>query len=263
MLLNKDKYLAHIHDSEKLSKMNRVLDKIISVEKSHISDSTDFFDPYEIRLAESILNRFINVEYEVSGGYDMAERSCILIYPDYFLNEGFEDTIKLLKITSMSNNMIDLKHPDFLGAILNLGINRDKIGDILVYDSYAIFAVKKEISDFIFYNLDRVANNKVNVEYIKEIDSFPEYEYETIKIFASSLRLDVVLSGVHNISRKDSKNLIISDKVKVDWELITNSSFELEENSMVSVRGYGRFILSEIEGKSKKDKYVISIKKLL
>ena len=87
--LDKDKFISHIVDNEQIMNMRRILDKIEIVLNSHRIQSTDFLDPYERKLAKSILNRFPEIDYCEIGGLDEGERKVILIYPDYHqLDEG-------------------------------------------------------------------------------------------------------------------------------------------------------------------------------
>lgn len=51
--------------------------------------------------------------------------------------------------------------------------------------------------------------------------------------------------------------LIQQGQTKVNWTLIQNTSFELREGDMISVRGYGRIKILSIDGKTKKDKWRI------
>ena len=97
--------------------MKQVLDKIEIVLKNHIVEYTDFFDPYEISLAVSILNRFQEISYIISGGYESSERSILIIFPEYMYQGDIDLNLKFLEI---NGNVSNLRHPDFLGAILNL-----------------------------------------------------------------------------------------------------------------------------------------------
>src|SRR5690606_12625168 len=107
------------------------------------------------------------------------------------------------------------------GGILNLGIKRAKIGDILVHTNYTDIIVKREISSFLLLNLERIGNKKINiVEIRKDNLQVPEMEYKEIKKFVSSLRLDVIISTTYNLSRQESMNIIKSGNVKVNWEPI-------------------------------------------
>ena len=157
----------------------------------------------------------------------------------------------------------EFSHRDFLGSILNLGINREKIGDILIHENYAQVVVKEEIYNFVIFSLERVGKEKVKVKQIplKTLKQ-GNIEYKDIYTTVPSLRLDALVSGGWNLSRDDSQKLIKSNRVKVNWEPIDKVSKEVEEGDTVSTRGYGRFILHSIEGISKKGRIRIVIRLL-
>jgi RNA-binding protein YlmH len=258
--LDKDKYIAHINDKDQVLNMRRVLDKIEIVLDKHIVQSTDFLNPYERKLARSILNRFLDISYTEVGGIEEAERKIILIYPDYYQYDDLDMHIASLMIEADTQKY---SHRNFLGSILNLGINREKIGDILIHEDYVQLVVKEEIFQFILINLKRVGREKVNVkEILLEDLRLGDIEYRDILITIPSLRLDALISGSLNLSRKDSQRLIESGKVKVNWEPIERASKDVLEGDIISTKGYGRFILNSVEGISKKERVRVKIRLL-
>lgn len=261
MLIDKDYYTSHIKDGEKLIKMRRILDKIEIVLNKHIVQSTDFFDPYEVYLAKSILNRFDDINYIEYGGHTNAERKIILIYPSYMIFDNPKESLTCLKV---EGDLASLSHKDYLGALLNLGIKREKVGDILVHKDYGYIIIKDEIGDFILYNLEKIGNKNLNITAISfESIEVPPMEYKEIKRFLTSLRIDLVISEAYNISRSDSMDIIKRGFVKINWEPIDKSAKEVNEGDVVSVRGYGRFVLYSIEGLSRKGRMMANIRILI
>lgn len=258
--LDKEKYLDHIKDKDQILNMRKLMDKIeIALNKSLVQ-VTDFLDPYERRLSQSILNRFMDIEYEEVGGLEEAERKIIVIHPPYIPIEG-TDYIAALSIESKDE---DLSHRDFLGGILNLGINRSKVGDILIHEGSAQAMVKRKVADYILTNLTRIGKQKVTVSEIP-LTSLKEaqVEYSIKRTTLSSLRLDVLISGALNLSRSDSQRLVTTGRVKVNWEPIDKISKDVKEGDIISVKGFGRFILSSIEGTSKKGRIKAELKLLI
>ncbi len=258
--INRDEYLSHITDFEQIKNMKRVLDLIEIVIRDYSIQSTDFLDPYSIRLAESILNRFDSIAYTVFGGFKEAERKIVIIYPDY--HYLIEDEIPLTPLR-LKGDLSDLNHRDFLGAILGQGITRSKLGDILVAKESVDIVVKEEVKNFILVNLKKIGNKNFSIEEIKFSHiQYVEDEYETINTTISSLRLDVYISSAYNLSRKDSQNIITSKRAKVNFEPISKVSYELVEGDLVSLRGYGRSRLYRVVGLSKKNRLKVEIRKL-
>ncbi|MDR7869875.1 MAG: YlmH/Sll1252 family protein [Tissierellaceae bacterium] len=261
MWIDKESYTSHIKDGEKLTKMRRILDKIEIVINKHIVQSTDFLDPYEVYLGKSILNRFDDINYLEFGGYDNSERMIILIFPNYL---DIEDPNEYLSCLKVEGDLESLSHKDYLGALLNLGIKREKVGDILVHNDYGYVIAKEEIGDFILYNLEKIGNRNVNIKSISfsEIE-IPPKEYKEVKRFLTSFRIDHVISATYNISRKDSMDIIKRGFVKINWESIDKPAREVKEGDIVSVRGYGRFMIHSIEGLSRKGRFMSNIRILI
>jgi len=261
MELDKEKFLEHIKDKNQILNMRKLLDKIEITLNKYQVQVTDFMDPYEIRLSRSILNRFADIEYKEIGGIEEAERNIIVIYPHYIQIEDIDLYIAALSI-EVNNNK--LSHRDFLGGILNLGINRSKVGDILIHEGYAQAIVKREVSDYILASLDKIGKHKVILREIPIKDlKAGKVDYIIKHAVLSSLRLDVLISGAFNLSRNDSQRLVVTQRVKVNWEPIDKISKDVKEGDIISVKGYGRFILSKIEGTSKKGKIKVELKLLI
>ncbi|WP_236915778.1 YlmH family RNA-binding protein [Clostridium sp. Cult2] len=260
MRLDRDKLLNHIIDEEQILNMRKVLDQIEIVINRHTIGSTDFMNPYERRLAQSVLNRFMDISYKELGGIDEAERKVILIYPEYFQYQDIESPIKSLMI---EGNIGNLSHRDFLGGILNLGINREKIGDILIHEDNVQVVVKNEISDYILISLTKIGRERVKVKEIP-LRELKQGHIEYMDIFAtvSSLRLDALISSAWNLSRSKSQELIESKRVKVNWEPIERVSKDIGEGDIISAKGYGRFILNSIKGISKRGRVRVELRLL-
>lgn len=264
MFIDIEEYLSHISEYDKKLKMRRIIDKIEMVSRNYVKESTDFLDPYERRLAISILNRFSELKYTINGGLKKAERKIITIFPDYveaMIDENIDENIEVLRVIG---DISDLSHKDFLGAIMNLGISRNKIGDILLYDDYTDIICKSEISDFIILNLEKVGNKNVKISR-SSIDQLTPIQVEFKEIFKiiTSLRLDTYISACYNLSRNNSMKIIKSNKVKVNWQPIDKISYDLSEDDTISVRGYGRSILYSTGGFTKKGNIKATIRILI
>lgn len=259
MFIDKEYYTSHILDHEKKIEMRKLLDKIEIVLNNHTIEATDFLDPYERYLAKSILNRF-DIKYLEFGGLEECERKVIQIFPEYYDESTLVSPVNYLKI----QDILDLSHKDYLGALLNLGIKRSKVGDILVHEDCGYIILKNEISDFVLLNLEKIGNRNIQIVEVNLCDiTLPELKYKEVNGFLSSLRLDVVISSAYNLSRQESMNIIKSGNVKVNWEKIDKGSKEVEEGDVISIRGYGRSILYSIGGVSKKGRLKSTIRILI
>lgn len=253
MLGDRAKYIEHINDKEQHISMRKIIDKAESVLKNHETTCTDFLDPYQRELAYSILNRF-DLSYYAEGGLDDSERKSIVIFPEYMTKETIENPIRAIKIIG-NFKFNNLCHRDYLGAIMGLGIKREKVGDIFIKENFTTVVIQTEILDFLRYNLKSIGKESVEIEEINiyKIEKAEE-DFSDINLTISSLRADSLISAVCNISRSKSSALITQNKVKVNWRPINNISYEIKEGDVLSVRKFGRIKLIEHSGKSRKDK---------
>ncbi len=251
--------LDFIENIDTKLKMKKLIDKIRIVLKSHTVEVTDFLDPYEISLSKSILKQIDTIAYVEFGGLKEAERKIIYIFPEYMSFTDLDSKIGYLE----TDRFEGLSHRDYLGSILSLGIVREKVGDILLYDGITIFIVKKDIVNFILINLTQIGNYSISIRKAdqKPIKSIIE-DFEEFQIYTSSLRLDNVLSSIYNISRSESLKKIKSNEVKVNWEHITRPTKILCENDIISLRGLGRSKIVLFKGQSKKGNNILTIRKL-
>ena len=189
------------------------------------------------------------------GGYPTAER-IVAAFGDHSDTADFP--VALLQISPVSEKFSDnLTHRDFLGGLMNLGIKRELLGDILVNGNTAYLFCLEQIKDYIIQNLTRVKHTTVKIKTLDELPQGAASEPKSAELVVPSLRLDAVISAVYKLSRKDSCNLINSDKVFINSRQIKNTSCRIKQEDIVSVRGWGRFkFVSELRT-TKKDRLVI------
>ena len=202
--MEKLKLTAHIKDIELKNKMYKVIDKANSCLKNYDIKATEFLNPFEVKNAIDILNSESDLKYKVDGGYENAERQLIYIFPYYIEEDDVESDLRVIQIEG-NFKFKAISHRDYLGALLNLGIKREKIGDILIHDNFCQVVVSEDICDFIIINLDKVSRNKVKVKEITVKDIVQsEHNFKEISFTVSSLRVDSIISGVYSLSRNDS-----------------------------------------------------------
>ncbi len=253
MIFDREELVNHVEPKKKIA-MRNVVDKLEIALYSYTLQITDFLDPYEVYLAKSILNRFDELSYTVDGGYPSNERCIIYIYPMGKSVEESEIVIFQMEIPEK------ITHRDILGSILGLGIDRKKVGDILIDGTTSYIFVKREIGDFIYTSLNKVGRNHVNLREISrdEIKIKPT-EYINKSCILSSTRLDTFIAEALNISRGKSQNIIRSEKVKVNFRDENRVGYNLSEGDLVSVRGFGRIIFNSLLGTTKKDKFIVEV----
>ncbi len=222
---------------------------------------TDFLDPREQHILKMVIGENGEVNYKFFGGSLGVERQRTFIFPDYLTANEDDFQISLFEIV-YPQKFVTIEHRNVLGTLMSLGLKRGKFGDILIHDNQIQFFAAKEISDYIKSNVESIgrAGVKLIETSIENAISSNELWVED-DLTISSLRLDTVISGIYRLSRQKSLTLIQHGLVKVNWTLIENPAFTCELGDMVSVRGHGRAKIINIDGKTKKDKWRITVGK--
>ncbi|MBE1553542.1 RNA-binding protein [Sporosarcina limicola] len=235
---------------------------IREVEDNYSPKLTGFLDPRQRFIVESIAGSSMLL-VGMDGAFIDAERQRILIYPDYYVPETADYQIAIFNV-KYATKFLKLEHKDILGSMMSLGIDRSKFGDIRVGDDEVQFALVGELKDYMTANFISIGKAKVTMEVNNHRESLlvtTETWIEEIYII-SSLRLDVVVAALINLSRQKAASLIHGEKVKVNWTVRNQPAFELHESDILSIRGSGRFKVIAIEGRTRKDKIRLLIGKL-
>ena len=219
---------------------------------------SDFLNLNELNIFQSLRGEFPYLETETFGGYELAERQIAVFRPEAPVFYA-DYPVKCLKITPLNAKFAeDLNHRDYLGAVLNLGIDRACLGDILVEEDAAYLFCLERMADFIRDNLIRIRHTSVYVEQVEAENFHYEPKYKEVSGTVASVRLDKLLALAFNASRSSLTGLIEGGKVFVNGKLVTSNGYEPKEGDLISVRGMGRFRFRETGGQSKKGReYVI------
>lgn len=202
------------------------------------------------------------MRYFSYGGYPDGERKVICFCGnDSILSiSDINFPITCIKIVPKNQKFSDdLNHRDFLGAVLNLGIERCKLGDILIDDNTGYMFCHEAISDFITDQLIKVKHTHVIASVIEKNDFSYEPKYKEITGTVSSVRLDSILSVAFKGSRSSLSGLIEGGKVFVNNRVVLNNSYSLKEHDVISVRGFGKFIFAGTGSQTKKGRYSVKI----
>lgn len=220
----------------------------------------DFISNKNMPPVKSMLNGgLIFLEDET----DYLERKVACFYPSDIAYD-FQFPISIIQIKPVNKRFSDeLTHRDFLGSLMNLGIERQLLGDILVKDNIAyVFALNK-MADYICNNLFRIRHTSVTASVCTSYDFNYTPCYKEEKGSVASERLDAIISFAFNLSRSDAALFISSGKVFVNAKEILSKSFMLKNGDIVSVRGKGRFIFDEVVSTTKKGRFFIKIRKYI
>lgn len=221
---------------------------------------TDFLGLMEQSAFNEVKRAIAPLPYSIYGGAEGAERVMIRFGDEESLGYSVPYPIVCIKAEPVSQKFADkLTHRDFLGALLNLGIERSTLGDIPILDNVGYIFAKEDIAEFIISELTRVKRTDVRLSIVDELPEGELYKTERRRVQANGERLDAVISKVFSLSREEGQSLFSKKLVFVDGRLCENTSYIPKRNERISVRGYGRMVYLGYESTSKKGKLNIEV----
>lgn len=254
---NREKILRSAENTEDRLLFSKLIDRISSTEQKGYTTYYGFLDPRQQMLLKR-LEPEVTVPFLLYGGYPEAERQMVAFYERMPEPDDFPISV----LEGKTREMTSLSHRDFLGSLMGLGLKREKIGDILLGETVKI-VVCREVADYILLHLKRIGNRNIHMDYFTGTLSAPERKEKTIRDTVASLRLDSICASAFGISRSSAGKLIQQQKVFVNYERKDDVSHLLKGGEILSAKGYGKAEFAQIEGKSRKDRYIIVIKKYM
>lgn len=222
-------------------------------ERSYTTYST-FLNLQEISILKSLK---LDSKYSLFGGYENADR-CVAAFSN---EEIYSYPIVCIKIEPLQQKFSDkLTHRDFLGALMNLGIEREMLGDIKIINNEGYLFCLDKISQYIVDNLSSIKHTSVKCKIIDDIPELFNQLPDEEEYIVSSLRIDTVVSAVFKMSRNSASQLINQEKIFINSKTVYKDSVQLKEDDVVSVRGYGKFIYSQTVNETRKHKMVVAIR---
>lgn len=217
----------------------------------------------------------METKYQLSGGYEYAERQMIAFIPDALYlpmcteeinwrSNTWEFPIACLLFTPTYPKFAEeLTHRDVLGALMNLGIERSRIGDIrLEEQKYYIFC-ENSLADYLIDSLVQIKHTIVSGQKTDARLHHMEQRFDVLAGIVASKRLDNVVSFVTGKSRSQSVGIIQAQKVFVNERLITSNAYDCKEGDIISIRGFGKFIYAGSSGETRKGRIKITVKKYI
>ncbi len=238
---------------------SHIIDKHKKCFVKNIQTETGFLDLRQQSIVHE-MSRDFSVPFKLFGGFEDAQRKKLYFLPDY-ISEPSEN-IDLIDIIYKGTKQ--LSHRDFLGSVLALGLKREKIGDIIIFDNGAQILVENDISDFIYSNLFKAGRTNLKISIIG-LDNIKAMEQKTKLIHDTvmSLRLDSVIGSAFSCSRSDAAKQILSGSVYVNDIIVLKPDKLLNEGDKLILRGSGKAVLKFIGNLSKKGRTNIEIERYI
>ena len=224
---------------------------------------SDFLNLNELNILHTTPKDLFPARYETFGGYEMAERQMVAFLPDALYYE-YQYPMQVLKIRPANPRFAEeLSHRDYLGSLMNLGVERCKMGDILLLEDCAEVFVCQNIAGYLCQELTRIRHTVVQTELVVPEEISYEPRFEEVKGTVSSIRLDSVLALAYPLSRSKMTSYIEGGRVFVNGKLITSNGYHLKEGDILSVRGLGRIRYEGMLSETKKKRCLISLRKYI
>ncbi|MCZ2490766.1 RNA-binding protein [Dellaglioa carnosa] len=253
-----DAIYQHFRPDEK-EIIDTLSDYIEQAKSEYRAVLTHFLNPREAHIATYLLGQSDEISMKLFGGTKDAERRRLLFYPAYFDVQDSDFDLQLIEI-KYPVKFATLKHGQILGTLANAGLDREVLGDIVTDGQQWQVVVEKKMADYLINQIDRIGKIKVSLEEVSfsQIVSVTD-EWQSQSELVASLRIDSVISAVYNMSRQNAKNLVNSEKVSLNWQVISKPDYELAEFDVLSIRGFGRIKLDLVAGMTRKDKYKLEL----
>ena len=223
-------------------KTNYVIDK--HIEKLYRYGYTDFLLPNEFL---QVKNKLKKTDYKIYKPYIDSEK--LILY------KKEKPQIVLYKIISSE----PLRHQDILGTLFFLNLSIYVYGDIIIDGNDYYLFVFPNITNYLESNLTNIKNIPIILkrEDLSIIENY-QRKYEECETIVTSLRIDTVLSRITGLSRTIILSKMKNKEIYLNYEILTNNSYNLKENDIFSIRKYGKYKYNSVITNTKKGNFIIN-----
>ena len=200
-----------------------------------------FLSDREQQLAQAALNRAGAPEESCrfEGGWPDAERRVLCLEPEDCYPASPVCCVRL-RCRALAGAQLPV-HKDYLGSLMGLELRREALGDIVLPPEEPgtayLFALEPAAA-LICQELRSVGRTEVTAQQL-------------------ALGLDAVLAAMLRCSRGMAAELVAAGRVEINHLPVSSAHAPVYESDVFTVRGKGRFRLTALPGKSKKDRQII------
>ena len=259
---NRDRIIRYYRGTDNGELAARLIDLADGALKGRPYEVSEFVSPGSLPIGETIQAHVPSLQVRSEGGYDGAERvKLAFVRADY---DGPVDYGITACRLSWDARYRLLGHRDVLGSLMNLGIGRERFGDIIMEESGAILLADTKLVPYLKQNFDKIAMVSISIDEIPLSDITPKEEkVKEIRTTVASLRLDAIASSGFGISRTKAAEAINGDRVQVNWQPAKSPSQAVQEGDVISLRGRGRMEIDHITGQSRKGRIGVLLKRYM
>ncbi|MBE6763598.1 MAG: RNA-binding protein [Ruminococcaceae bacterium] len=193
------------------------------------------------------------------GGHNEAERVMLGVFPDG--EEPVTDWFPLTAVAFSYGIRCEISHRDVLGSLLGCGIAREKVGDILCAEEYAVVFLHEDIAAFVADTVTKIGRIGVTTTYPYEGELPIFHRFEPLTGTVASTRLDSILKVLLSVSRERACDLIREAAVQVDHQPALSPSRTVCEGQILSVKGHGRFVVDDVSQTTKKGRLIVQARR--
>ncbi len=245
----------------------KLTDKIKESKTKNKIVNTEFLNMHQKNIVQRELNRLKEKDYMFFGGYKDANSEVLVIYPSKFteeiVNDNLKNIIKAIRIKLPKELIGKYEHRNYLSAVMLQGLERERIGDIIVHDDEAYIIILKENAEYLknsLQNLTRFKKSIIEIIDYTDIKIKPQ-EFEEFNIKVASNRIDAVVAEIVKTSRNKAEQYIDDKRVSINYQEEVKYTRSIKENDVIVIRGKGKFIIDKIGEKNQKGRLTINIKK--
>ena len=253
-------FLSGLTDEDEVL-LSKILNWAEMAQEKYITKFSFFLDERQCALCEKVLDSVKFRDRIFWGGYDEAQRKVLCIKAPYS-NVSYED-FPVTPLTFTFRKEDKLSHRDFLGALMSQMIDRDCVGDIVVNEGKAAVFLMDTVAQDIIYSLNKIGRVGVKCEVGFDPAIKPEISFKEMNGTVASLRIDCVAALALRLSREKTAALIKSGALEINHVRTQRPDTAVNEGDSFSVRGYGKFLLRSINGRSNKDRSLITVCKYI
>lgn len=268
--------MTEVNDKELVQLRKRLLELADKSYSRGIYTYTPFLSLSQQQVFHAIKTELSYAGYGMEGGASACERKIIRFGSPENLGYDEEYPIAVIQIRPVLPKFADkLTHRDFLGAVMNLGIERSTIGDIFIQEQEGsreqsssqrsddgqsgILFCQQSIVPYLLENLRQIKHTNIKCQVVSGEIAIQSAEPEKITVTVSSARIDSIIAKLYHISRSQSLALFRAGRIFVNGITMENNSYQLKKDDAVTVRGYGKFLYYGQSGETKKGKEKVSI----
>lgn len=241
--------------------MRHIRDLIYQAEKQAKDRFSCFLTEREQELARQVLAAEKHDGFAFYGGYPESERNMLGVFcgggevdflagRDFPVGSDFPVRCVTVKYQAFSERE-RLSHRDVLGAVMSCGVKREAVGDILTGENSAVFFCAEAVEGLLLAEIRKIGRTGVRLYSGLHAD-LPRPETESRRIVLPSMRLDALVGACCGLSREKSAQLVKSGAVRIGGAECTSVSRLMETGDTFTVKGYGRFKLTECGGVTRK-----------